>query len=202
MCATSTGYGRARLQPAQRLRQPLEIARRARPDSASDGDGAMRRPPCMTNWISGSPACLVALEREDIAGHAAVRPVAAPDLLAARPRRLADGLLAPRQPGIFLELVGAVERRHVGRRRQAGADAEAVDRRTGPQQFGDAVLVEPAACKNAHVGKSAVIEDAAHRLATDAIRSPLSRRTARIVMPSAFSRGASATTFRAAASVS
>ena len=83
----------------------------------------------------GLARLIVALDRENIAGHAAVRPVAAPDLLAARPGRLAGRALAPRQPGIFLKLVGAVERRHVGRSGQAGADAEAVDRRAGSEHL-------------------------------------------------------------------
>ena len=107
---------------------------------------------------------VVALERQDIAGHPAIRSVPAPHLLAPRPRRLAGRTLAPRQPGVFLKLVGAVERRHVGRGGQAGADAEAVDRRAGAEHVSDAVFVEPAACKDRHLGQPTVVEDAADAL--------------------------------------
>ena len=110
-------------------------------------------------------------------------------------------MLAPRQPRIFLQLVGAVERRHVGRRRQAGADAEPSMGAPARSISAIAVLVEPAAGKDVDIGQPAVVEDA-RTLFDSAIRSPLSSRTLRIVMPRAFSRGASATTFRAAASVS
>ena len=107
----------------------------------------------------------VALERQYVADHAAVRPVPAPDLLAAGPGRLAGGALAPRQPGIFLELVGAVERRHIRRRRQAGADAEAIDRARPPRTiFGKPVLIKAAAGKDAHIREPAVVQDAPHAL--------------------------------------
>ena len=127
--------GCARLERAQAARGRRSRSRAARARiSASVGDGPTRRPSLHDQLDQRLAGLRVALERQDIAGHPAVRAVAAPDLLAARPGRLAGRALAPRQPGIFLQLVGAVERRHVGRRRQAGADAEAVDRRAGSQR--------------------------------------------------------------------
>ena len=137
--------GGARFQLAQRLRQALELARRARADV---GERRRRRDPtaALHDQLNERLAALpVAVERKDVAGDAAVRPIAAPDLLASRPCRLAGRPLAPGDAGVFLQLVGAVERRHVGRRGQAGADAEAVDRRAGLHDLGDGVLVEPAA---------------------------------------------------------
>ena len=132
----------------------------------------------MTGSISGSPIVLSDSSDSVSPAHAAVRSVSAPDLLAARPRRLAGRALAARQTGIFLELVGTVERGRVGRRRQAGADAEAVDRRAGSNDFGDVVLIEPAACENGNTSKARRHRECGARCATSAIRSPLSSRTA------------------------
>ena len=114
--------GHPRLQPgscsrfevAQRLRQAFEIVRGPRPDFGQSRRWHTRRPSFMTSSISGSPAWGSRFERQDIAGHTAVRSIATPDLLAARPSRLAGRTFAARQSGIFLQLVGAIERRHIG----------------------------------------------------------------------------------------
>src|SRR6516164_2022755 len=90
--------------------------------------------------------------------------MAPPYLLAARPGRLAGRKLATRHAVIFLELVRAVERRHVGRGDEARPDAEAVDRRTMPRKRQERILVDPAARKDRDVGKAAPVEDAPHLL--------------------------------------
>ena len=64
-----------------------------------------------------------------IAGDCAVFRIAPVHLLAPRPGGLALAALAPGLSGVFLQLVGAIERRNVRRGGKAGADAEAVDRR-------------------------------------------------------------------------
>jgi hypothetical protein len=56
----------------------------------------------------------IGFERQNVAGHSAVLSIATPDLFAARPSSLAGRAFAPRQPGIFLEFIDAVERRNVG----------------------------------------------------------------------------------------
>src|SRR5262245_37755037 len=104
---------RAWLESAQRLGQALEITRGSRSDF---GKRRRRRETfaALHDQFDQRRACLIiVLQRQDIAGHAAVGSEAAPDLLAAGPGRLAGGALAPRQPGIFLELVGAIEPRGV-----------------------------------------------------------------------------------------
>ena len=88
-----------------------------------------------------------------IAGHAAVGAVAPPDLLAARPGGLVSDRLRRGNAGIFLQFVDAIERRHVRRRGEAGADAEAVDRRPASHECGQRILVEAAAGEDRHVGK-------------------------------------------------
>ncbi len=105
----------------------------------------------------------IVLERQHVADHAAVRAVAAPDLLAARPGRLAGGALAPRQPGIFLQLVGAVERRRVLGGDEARADAVAADRGAGAHQRRELVLVQAAADEDVHIREPAVVENPPHR---------------------------------------
>src|SRR6478672_12992946 len=107
---------------------------------------------------------VVALDRENIASHSAVRPIAAPHLLAPRPCRLADGALAPWQPIVLLKLVGAVQCRHVGRGGQAGADAEAVDRGSGLKHLREVILRKSAAGEDAHFAQSTFVEDAADTL--------------------------------------
>src|SRR5207247_9756192 len=104
----------------------------------------------------------VVLEREHVLAHAAVVPVAAPDLLAARPARLALGALAPRPPRVLDQLVGAVEVGRVGRGDEARAEAEAVDRRAARDQVAQRVLVEVAAREDGDLTEPARIEDAPH----------------------------------------
>ena len=89
--------------------------------------------------------------------------------------------LAARQSGVFLQLVGAVERRDVGRRGEAGADAETVDRRLRREQASDASSSRPPLAK-IDLGQSTLLQDGAHAFDRPA-RSPLSMRTARMVMP-------------------
>ena len=66
-------------------------------------------------------------------------------LLAAGPRRLALGALPSRPSVVFLQLVGAVEVRRVGRSVHPRADPEAVDRRVLPHEVAQPILVEVAA---------------------------------------------------------
>src|SRR5262249_3513159 len=120
---------RRRRKPAQRLGQALEVARRPRSNLIERG----RRPNTLAAWHykldQGIAGLLVMLDGEDVASHAAVGTHAPPHLLAARPGGFAGGALAPRQAGIFLELVDAIEPGRVGGGGETAADAEAVDRR-------------------------------------------------------------------------
>src|SRR2546429_8793123 len=155
---------RAGLEPAQRLGQALKITRGSRPNF---GKQRRRRNTlaALHDQFDERLACLIiVLQRQDVAGHAPVGPEAAPDLLAAGPGRLAGGALAPRQPGILLELVGAIEPRCVIRGGQAAADAEAVDRRTRSDDVRDHRLVDAAAGEDGHVAQPALVEDTPHRL--------------------------------------
>src|SRR5439155_24372924 len=102
----------------------------------------------------------VVLEREDVPAHAAVVTVAAPDLLPARPARLAFGALAPRPACVLDQLVGAVERGPVGGGDEARAEAEAVDRRAAGDQIAQPVLVEVAAREDGDLAEPARVEDA------------------------------------------
>src|SRR5262252_4425402 len=89
----------ARVKPAHRLGQALEVARRPRSNLIERG----RRPNTLAalhdqldQRIAG---LLVMLDGEDVASHAAVGTHAPPHLLAARPGGFAGGALAPRQAG-------------------------------------------------------------------------------------------------------
>src|SRR5581483_1221342 len=106
----------------------------------------------------GLPGLTVALLGENVLLHAAVRAVLPPDLLAAGPGRLAGRSLAAWEAGVLLELVGAVEGRHVERGREAGADAEAVDRRLFRCEARKLALVEAAAGEDGDVAEAAVVE--------------------------------------------
>ena len=87
-------------------------------------------------------------QRNHVAGNGFISMIAPIDLLAAWPRRLAFTSLPTRTPGVFLELVGTIERRRVGRRGQAGADAETVDRRACAAHRQQAMFVETATDKD------------------------------------------------------
>src|SRR6185437_16078456 len=93
--------------------------------------------------------------------HLAVRAKAPPYLFAAGPGRLARRALASGHAGIFLQLVGAVERRDVRRGRQAGPDTEAGDRRAARQHRTHLVLVEAAAGEDRRASETALVENAA-----------------------------------------
>src|SRR5262249_4042134 len=67
---------------------------------------------------------------------------------------------APRQAGIFLELINAIEPRRVGRRGQTAADAEAVDRRARSDDVRNHALVDAAAGEDGHLPQPALIQDA------------------------------------------
>ena len=71
-------------------------------------------------------------------------------------------MLAARQSGIFLQLIGAVERGRIGGGRKVRADAISIDRRIGLFQCHEPVLVETAAREDRHVGKPTLIENAPH----------------------------------------
>ena len=70
-------------------------------------------------------------------------------------------MLAPRDAGVFLQLVHAVDRRRVGRRGERGAKAETVEAAPSREQVRDRLFVEPAAGKDADVRKPALIKDRA-----------------------------------------
>src|SRR6266536_760547 len=74
---------------------------------------------------------IVVLYRKRVACHAAIRPVAPPNLLTARQGGLPGRMFAARQSGIFLQLVSTVERWRIRGGRQARADAESIDRCIG-----------------------------------------------------------------------
>ena len=153
----------ARARP-QRLRQPRQLALRAVADV-----GERRRRIDPTTVAHDEPQqrlarMVVALETENVARHAAVGAVAAPDLLAAGPSDFAERPLAARETGIFLQLVGAIERRNIRGCGQAGADPEAVDRRVRAQHRVDRVLVEAAAREDGHIGEPALVENSSHLL--------------------------------------
>src|SRR5580704_426581 len=156
--------GRAGFQLAQRLGQALELALHARPDRI-EGFRRLQSSAvlhdAMQQWLSGF---VVTFKCQNIVRHAAVGAKAPPHLLAARPGGLVLRALAARDPGVFLQFVNAVDRRHVGRRRHGGTDADAVDRRAGAGERGERILVEAAADKDRHVTLPALIEDVAHAL--------------------------------------
>src|SRR5262249_40399999 len=107
---------------------------------------------------------IVILHGQDIAAHPGVRSEATPYLLAARPGGFAGGAPAPRHPGIFFELVGAIEPRRVGRGGQTASDAEPVDGRARAQHRRDRILIDAAAGEDSHVAEPALVEDAPHFL--------------------------------------
>ena len=119
-----------RLQPAQLIRQARQATPRRARGPAPGWAGRPRA--CRCAWPDaaaprpGTASSISATTSAAMVPSSVVAPV---HLLAARPGRLAFAALAPRPAGVFLQLVGAIQRGRVGRRGQAGADAEAVDRR-------------------------------------------------------------------------
>src|SRR5262249_18579196 len=106
----------------------------------------------------------VILHRQDVTRHAAVRLEAAPHLLAARPGGFAGRALAPRHAGVFLELVGAIEPRRVGRSGQTASYAEPVDGRARADHMRDRILIDATAGEDGHVTEPALVEDAPYVL--------------------------------------
>jgi len=82
------------------------------------------------------------------------------DLFSSRPGGLAFGAFAARATGLFLNLVGAIEIRRVGRGVQPRANAKSVNGRSGPDQLLQCVLVNAPACKYAGLFQPAVVEGA------------------------------------------
>src|SRR5262245_3481412 len=148
------------IEPAQRLWQARELTRRSRPNLVE------RRPWLETlaslhdQFDQRLTGAIVILNGEDVARHPAVRPEAAPYLLAARPGGFAGRALAPRHPGVFLELVGAIEPRRVGRGGQTASDAEPVDGRARSDHVRDRILIDAAAGEDGHVAEPALVGDA------------------------------------------
>ena len=105
---------RPRLPLAQRLWQSLEIARGAGANFSERGRWTHASATLHDQAYQRLASLLVSLDRDNIVGHPPIRTVPAPDLLAPGPCRLARRMLAPRQPCVFLQLVGAIERRNVG----------------------------------------------------------------------------------------
>ena len=100
------------------------------------------------------------------------------------PRRLALAPFAPRTAGVFLQLVGTIECRRIGRRGQAGADTEAVDRRAAAASTSGYIRL---ARRWRRYGPACNPAASRMRRTARAERRevPLSSRTALIVMPSA-----------------
>src|SRR6516165_6751142 len=90
--------------------------------------------------------------------------MASPDLLASGPGRFSCRALAARQTGIFLQLVGTVERRRVERRHQAGPNTDAIDRRFFAREFRKRALVDSAAYKDPGIVEPARVQNPAHAL--------------------------------------
>ena len=101
--------------------------------------------------------------------------------------------------GILLKLVGAIERRHVG-----GCGQAAPNPSIGA--FASIILASSSSSSPPLAKIVTSCRPPSFRMRRtrfdNTIRSPLSRRTARTAIPACFRRGASLTTFRAAASVS
>src|SRR5208282_525667 len=117
--------------------------------------------PCLHHGLKQSLAFkFIGFQREHVAGHSAVRPKSPPNLLSPWPSRLARRMLSPGHAIVFLKLVGAVQRRPVRGGCQAGANAEAINRRAASLKRREFVLVEAAARKNGDAWKAALIENA------------------------------------------
>src|SRR5665213_3885679 len=84
----------SRIEVAQGLKQAFEIVRGPRPDLGQSGRWS-DTPPILHHQLDQRfPGLRVGFERQDVAVHPAVRTIAAPNLLAARPSRLANRALA------------------------------------------------------------------------------------------------------------
>ena len=105
----------------------------------------------MTFFNQGLTGVFVGFSGDYVACHPPGGFVLTPHLFAAGPRRLAGRVFAARQACVFLQLIGAVERRNIGRRGQACADAEGVDRCTGAEHFADIIFIEAAARQDAYI---------------------------------------------------
>ena len=186
---------------AARAPAGVEIAGRARP---AFGEARRRREPAAalaSPVAAGARRLVVALERSTSPAIGR-RPVAAPDLLAARPGRLAGRALAPRQPGIFLR--ACRRSRATARRTRSSGWCRCRSRRS--------------ARRRAAARRCCLRRDRRWRRCVLRRRPPASRMRAHAwrtggeiaaVQPhgpdldaASASRGASATTLRAAASVS
>src|SRR5437762_2025478 len=84
------------------------------------------------------------------------------DLLSARPGGLSFGPFSPRLAVVLFQLVRTVQVGSVHRNIQAAADAEAVDRGPGPDQFLERELVQIPASKDRGVAQAASVQNAAH----------------------------------------
>ena len=157
-----TGYSTPLFQPAQRLGQAREFARRAFADLCQRRRRRNTFSRAHHRHDQRLTGLCVIFQREDVAAHAAVAVIGAPYLLAAGPGDLAFGQFAARLAGIFLQLVGAVERGRIDRRVEIDADAEAVDRRLGRHHRLQHIFVDAAADQDDDVLQPAGIEDGAH----------------------------------------
>ena len=179
----STGIGVCP-QPPQGFGNCARSAAACCGPAPAPGRSATRLPCAYAGRSSGSPVPARSTRATTSRGDGAVGVVAPIDLLAARPGRLALATLAPRPAGIFLQLVGAVQRRRIGGRwsgwcrRQSRRSA-----RRRAHKCQQCVLVEAAAGENTDSPQPARIEDRRAPWHACAPRSPLSMRTAATVMP-------------------
>src|SRR5262249_55503647 len=152
------------IESTQRLWQARKLTRRSRPNLVERRAWLETLASLHDQFDQRLAGAIVLLNGEDVAPPPAVRLEAAPYLLAARPGGFAGRALAPRHPGVFLELVGAIEPRRVGRGCQTAADAEPVNRRARSQHSRNRILIDAAAGEDGHVGEPALVEDAPYLL--------------------------------------
>ena len=124
--------------------------------ASSDGGSQTRRPARSTGSSSGFPSQRLIDQADHVAGG---RPE---HLVAAGQGGLAGGALHDRAAGALDQLVDAAQGGVVAAGDQAGAGAEAVERRAGCDQLGDAVLVEVAGADDLGGRQAGGIEHGAH----------------------------------------
>jgi len=163
------------LELAQRFRQTGQVIRCKKPDGWQTRRS--QTAPATHHQDQERLARLgIRFQRHDIARHAAVGIMRAEHLLAPGPGGLAFRTLAACTAGVFLQLVGAIEKRHVARRIDAGADAKTIYRRTRAQHVAQRAFVEVAAGKNDDMAQPPASRMRRTRRACSA-RSPESMRT-------------------------
>src|SRR5262249_29804522 len=133
------------LQFPQRLRQRRELAR----GMLSDLRKSRRRCDTLSTAHDGYDEWFASLavigQRQDVSAQALIGAVTPPALFSSGPRDLALRKLAPWLAGIFLELIGAIERGRVDRGVKVDADTESIDWRFRRRHHLQHVLIDTAA---------------------------------------------------------